>query len=923
MVSLAACGAWVTLVAAGCTPARKSEATSCDLAEIRKQRDDDRAVPLERATACAGPCSRGEKSACVAGAVIESAWKASAARGASELQRLCANDVGAACADQAVEEGAFRADPPQAAIDLARKACALGEAYGCALKARIELRLPDEAKQRDPYQALQAACDAGSWFACLDLVGRADDADDVPSLFALQRGCLAGDGLMCFGAGRGLERVQPLADEAALVWFDAGCKAGSATACHAAGELLLVLGGSLRRARALDTWKRGCDAGHLASCRDRAATIVLGGDAQRGRSKAKAVLEERCEEGDAEACRASGQEKLTRAGKKGVKAPVLEELRRKCSPTAVWACELVAADLLRRPEGERDDRVLRETAEKACEGGSCASLVWALERGIGGSADEGRATALQRKECDTARGHACFGAAESNLFAKEGDPTAAWEDLETACTGGTDEACSTLAWHLRGGTFGTRDPARSRQLERQSARRSGASCDAHPKWGACTLAGRSDIAGFGNERALAHGRARLETACREGEREGCAEAAQAHAGALGGPRDDARATELFERACALDPGQCVKLVRHQLGLRDDAGPAVRARLVAATHLPTDEAATLLAVLSHAGLVPGPRTPLAKLEAACDRGSATGCAAALLVGGYGGLVPPHAERNVTAGCPTSAIACLAQLFVAELSAAPERADALAVDLRATGRDTASDRFGFALATKLTALHPGPRTRHLDALRALHGLGVAASPEVALAGFQRGCREGVLGACARLPSPPPGAAAQALVQCKLAQVGACAIVDRLGVTGAARAEALGAGCDAGIPRACRLVALEADPTGAAALLRDACEGGDGPACAELARRRRDGLPRDGLLGLHDLDAYACEGGVFTSCVRAAEGLSSGPQELTDLPRATDLLVLGCVGGHEPACAPAIERLRREGDQLLVERLSAPSR
>ncbi|MCC6622393.1 MAG: sel1 repeat family protein [Deltaproteobacteria bacterium] len=365
-----------------------------------------RARPLvERA------CSGGHRDGCVELATLVEDDDAPRAR--RLLEEGCEARHGLSCAGLAWLHARGRAglaDDPARVTALAKKACELGDGWGCyevALREAGPGRAPDAKK-------VARACELGSGAAC-DAVARegfdSGDASRVRRAFEqVAARCRRGDAEACaleawaWWGGRGTLRSPSEAIRAETWACGGGVEAACATLAWAKARGVGTRGDP-ERARAM--LQPLCDKGLGRPCLVWGELLAdgLGGPADP--AAAFAAFTRSCDAGDAAGCAAKGRALATgmgvtadaRAGRRLVEATC----KRPSDPGCVTLADLLAGQ---RAEATR----ARALYQKSCDAGqhaACAGLAEVMLRGIGGKVDGARAIALARPACAASEGRAC------------------------------------------------------------------------------------------------------------------------------------------------------------------------------------------------------------------------------------------------------------------------------------------------------------------------------------------------------------------------------------------------------------------------------------------------------------------------------------------------------------------------------------
>ncbi len=226
------------------------------------------------------------------------------------------------------------------------------------------------------------------------------------ALELFEKVCSGGDAKGCTMAARvhaaGAKGV-PKNGAKALELYALACNTGEPNACNSAGNAYGIgqLGAAVDSKRAADLLQRGCDGGVLEACG--LAPIM------RGTSSADpAVLEPKCDAGDANACARLGLVREHGASPDGPKACAAFE--KACEGGNALSCRVVGRHYF---DGRVCPRNLAKSAalyETGCEKGSmnaCFLLAVLLKKGFGVTADPKRSQELVKKACDGGLKSAC------------------------------------------------------------------------------------------------------------------------------------------------------------------------------------------------------------------------------------------------------------------------------------------------------------------------------------------------------------------------------------------------------------------------------------------------------------------------------------------------------------------------------------
>ncbi|MCK6521489.1 sel1 repeat family protein [Myxococcota bacterium] len=234
------------------------------------------------------PCA-GEK--CVSEGVAAANGRGSAAdpsRAIALFESGCAQGVKSACAHEALMRLAWE-DQDEA---LSRTFSALGE--------------PERERLRGVYTA---DCDEGAMRACfhvgvLQEGGYAAPKDTAAALERFSTSCNAGVARACYREGKLMESGPPGYRDVmqARELYRQACNGSDQDACYALGMSLLGAEGAANREQAERRFVLACESQHAGACRELGKMHLGGKAATPDAAKGKALLEQACKAGDAEAC---------------------------------------------------------------------------------------------------------------------------------------------------------------------------------------------------------------------------------------------------------------------------------------------------------------------------------------------------------------------------------------------------------------------------------------------------------------------------------------------------------------------------------------------------------------------------------------------------------------------------------------------
>lgn len=293
----------------------------------------------------------------------------------------------------AYREGAGRPQSRPVAELLYREACDGGTGAGCLALGNQLLKLDNDSALAEGMRALERGCALGTQEACDRLTQIAEDhraaAEDQRQL---ETQCTAGNPESCsLLIGRyaidGEEELPPAIADA----LRAGCRAGSAHACHRLGRSVFVQGSGLpeRRTEALALFDRAC-ALESPFC-DLSREI-----------RDRPVLAARCAEGVMADCATLGAIHAREGPLLYSPAEALMLLGKACEGGETRACSGAAGIALQLPAMGTPEQAERWYAI-GCEAGDyqvCVTLAFRLIEEDRPPADRARGYALMVQECE-------------------------------------------------------------------------------------------------------------------------------------------------------------------------------------------------------------------------------------------------------------------------------------------------------------------------------------------------------------------------------------------------------------------------------------------------------------------------------------------------------------------------------------------
>jgi uncharacterized protein len=551
------------------------------------------------------------------------------ARALSVYRGACDAGAAEACAKSAVMLDTGRgapSDPKTAAVHF-KKACDGGVADACsALAIATSLGNGVPRDETEAAALFKRGCEAGSALGCAGLgdayaKGRGVAKDDVRAADLLRKTCASGIAISCRVLAELLSDTSSRArdDAEAVRLFTRACGDGDAAACASSGALIEVgRGAPADPALAASFWTRACNAGNAAGCTRLGMAHLKGRGVQKDAVKGATLLEKACSSGSSSACNVLGiahafgdevprdnarAESLFRAAcEQGSptgcsRLGLCYKIRKAGAPSYDFGISQAAADCRRTALAcEWLGGVPREQAEMAfkllvqsCDaevGAACGSLARAI---AGGRVPKSAAQAVMgeiRGHCNQGKAVWCRRLAfwhEEGLSVAKSDAVAR-DFYKRACDGGDVRGCGDLGRMMATGQGGKKDiEGATALLKRTCAGTAGGlgaelrlSAPSPPVSASAAADGAVACGHLGmiyiNDGQAADrevGARLLDQACAQGDGLACDRLGGFYAvGAKGFAKDERRAADLLERACALGGYACddAKRLRERFGV---------------------------------------------------------------------------------------------------------------------------------------------------------------------------------------------------------------------------------------------------------------------------------------------------------------------------------------------------------------------
>jgi TPR repeat protein/dienelactone hydrolase len=353
----------------------------------------------------------------------------------------------------------------------------------------------------------------------------------------------------------------------AMTWFREGCDEGVEESCKGVARLYFNgRGVEPDKRKAYKYLARGCETAErdLSICDSAAAAYAKGKHVRQDRERARQLAEIACDGGRGKMCKLLGQS-YVRRGRSGDHRAARDAFERACEAESpdYGGCTYAGHVYENGLVGERDYDRAWQYYRRACQNGfgrGCHSLGVMVATGRGVEKDEQRAVDYYRVACARGSEMGC-----TDLGNRMVDGWGTSKDAErgadmvikTCETSEYPYACTHAGDYYREGTGVTADPATAASYYRRG-------CEGHYPRGCLELAemlekGAVPAEEVDGEAPEYYRRARklLEKTCQtDHDGRDCARLAELVRDGRGGPKDEARAEELFERGCQYDQRAC-------------------------------------------------------------------------------------------------------------------------------------------------------------------------------------------------------------------------------------------------------------------------------------------------------------------------------------------------------------------------------
>lgn len=538
-----------------------------------------RGVPKDEARAARmlqEACDRNALEACVQSAAALEMGRgvpADPELAARHYQKACDGDIADACAGLAVMTALGQGIPKNYgdALRLFEKGCSHGSAIACTGLGETYKKGHGVAKDDARAAAFfKRGCEGKHAMACKLLAEHLAAApvpvrDDAEALRLATQICSPQEAGMCalagslVASGRGVKAPDPAL---AATLFTRACDAEHALGCARLGILYLKGQGVAKDAgKGVDLLEKGCNRGAPAACTVLGTVYAYGDGVSRDNTRAESYFRAACEQGQASGCSRLGLcYKTRKPGGASYDMGIAQAAAdcRRTAPACEWLGNVSAA------QAEQAFRLLVESCDAEIAP-ACGALARAVSAGRVPENAVKVMTAEIRNRCEQGKAVWCRRIGfwhEQGLSVAQNDKSAR-AYYKRACDGGDARGCGDLGRMMVLGQGGKKDRDGAVAILKRA-------CDRKDKDGAASC-GHLGMIYINEGKPADHtmGEGLLEQGCSLGDAQSCDRLGGFYAlGAKGFGKDEKRASDLLERACAQGGLACdeARKLREKLGL---------------------------------------------------------------------------------------------------------------------------------------------------------------------------------------------------------------------------------------------------------------------------------------------------------------------------------------------------------------------
>lgn len=523
-------------------------------------------------------CERGALEACMQSAMMLEGGRgteANANKAALHYAKACDGKIGDACAGLAVMTALGQGIPKNYgdALRLFEKGCALGSAVACTGLGETHKKGYGVAKN-DALAAefLGKGCQGKHMLACKLLAEHLASApapvrDDAQAVRLASESCSESEPSMCtlagglVASGRGVKAPDPVL---AAKLLGRACDAEHAMGCARLGLLYLRNKGLAQDAdKSFALIEKGCTLGLAGACTTLGRAYAHGDGRPLNNARAEALFRRACEKGDSSGCANLGLCYQARKVGGASYDMGIAQAAADCKRSA-QACEWLGN--VPQAQAELAFKMLVESCDAEIKP-ACGALARAVSAGRVPANAVKVMTAEIRGRCEQGKAVWCRRIGfwhEQGLSVAQSDASAR-AFYRRACDGGDARGCGDLGRMMVLGQGGKKDRDGAVGIFRRA-------CDRDDKEGAASC-GHLGMVYINEGKAAEHtmGEGLLERACSLGDAQSCDRLGGfLTLGTKGFVKDERRAADLLERACAQGGVACdeARKLREKLGLDD-------------------------------------------------------------------------------------------------------------------------------------------------------------------------------------------------------------------------------------------------------------------------------------------------------------------------------------------------------------------